>query len=201
MSPVNELILIGGGGHCRSCIDVIEAGGNWKITGILDVAAQVGQRVFDYEIIGTDAEIETLAKRGAAFLVSVGQIKSPDLRIALYEKVSLVGGQLPVLISPRAYVSPRAELGAGTIVMHGAVVNCGAKIGANVIVNSMALIEHEASVGDHCHISTGARINGDAIVGAGCFIGSNAVLHHGARVAEAQIVAAGAVYRAHAKQG
>lgn len=196
MLPTNELILIGGGGHCRSCIDVIEARGDWKIAGILDVAARVGERVFDYEIIGTDDEIERFNKNGAAFLVSVGQIKSPDRRIALYEKVRLAGGRLPVLTSPNAYVSPRAELGAGTIVMHGAVVNCGAKVGANVIVNSMALIEHDAWVGDHCHISTGARVNGDAVVGARSFIGSNAVLHHGARVDEARVVAAGAVYRA-----
>ncbi len=197
MATNNELILLGGGGHCRSCIDVVEAHGGWKIAGIIDLPDRVGERVFDYEIIGTDRDIGELAKRGAAFLVAVGQIKSSDRRVALYEKVRSVGGRLPFLVSPHAYVSPRARLGRGTIVMHHAVVNCGAIVGDNVIVNSMALIEHDAQVSDHCHISTSALVNGGAAVGARAFIGSNAVLHHGARVPEGHIVAAGAVYRAH----
>lgn len=192
----NELILLGGGGHCRSCIDVIEAHGGWKIAGILDMAVRIGERMFGHEIIGTDDDIHRWATHGMKFLVTVGQIKSPDCRVALYERVRAVNGQLVSIVSPLAYVSPRAELGQGTIVMHGALVNCGAKIGANVIVNSKALIEHDAEIGDHCHISTSAIVNGGVAVGSRTFIGSNAVLHHGVRVPAGHCVAAGATYRA-----
>ena len=192
----DEIVLIGGGGHCRSCIDVIEARGGLTIAGILDVAARAGELVFGYQVIGTDEDIGQLASRGAKFLITIGQIKSPDRRVALHDKVRASNGQLASIVSPLAYVSPRAELGPGTIVMHGAVVNCGARVGANVIVNSKALIEHDATVGDHCHISTAAVVNGGVEVGPCTFIGSNAVLHHGARVPAGSIVAAGAAYRA-----
>jgi sugar O-acyltransferase (sialic acid O-acetyltransferase NeuD family) len=191
----NQLVLLGGGGHCRSCIDVVEAHGGWTIAGILDVPARIGERVFDYEIIGSDEDIGQFAKRGIAFFVTIGQIKSPDRRVALYEKVRAVAGKMPTLVSPHAYVSPRAKLGSGTVVMHHATVNCGAVVGANVIVNSMALIEHDAQIGDHCHVSTAALVNGGAAVGARTFIGSNAVLHQGARVPEDSIIAAGSVFR------
>lgn len=191
-----DLILIGGGGHCRSCIDVIEAEGAWIIAGVLDRSERLGERVFDYPIIGTDSDIVRFAQASAHFLVTVGQIKSADQRIALYAKVRAAAGGLPIIVSPDTRVSPRASVGQGTIVMHGVVVNAGARIGENVIVNSMALIEHDAQVGDHCHISTGARVNGDVSVGGRCFIGSGAILHHGARVPEGTVVPAGSVYRA-----
>jgi sugar O-acyltransferase (sialic acid O-acetyltransferase NeuD family) len=193
-----ELILLGGGGHCRSCIDVIEAHGGWNITGILDLAPRIGERMFGHQIIGTDDDVRQLVTRGMKFLITVGQIASPDCRVALYDKVQAANGQLVSIVSPLAYVSPRAELGPGTIVMHGAIVNCGARIGANVIINSKALIEHDAEVGDHCHISTAAIVNGGAAVGSRTFIGSNAVLLQGVRVPAGHVVAAGATYRAQA---
>lgn len=193
---VSELILLGGGGHCRSCIDVIEAHGGWKIVGILDIATRIGECMFGHQIIGTDNDVGQLATRGMKFLITIGQTKSADRRVALFKKICSANGQLASIVSPRAYVSPRAELGQGTIVMHHALVNCGARVGANVIINSKALIEHDAEVGDHCHISTAAIVNGGVTVGSCAFIGSNAVLHHGARVPAGHVVAAGSTYRA-----
>ncbi len=70
----NELILIGGGGHCKSCIDVIEQSGQYKIAGILDKRENIGQTVLGYEIIGEDEQIESLAKKGFIFLITLGQI-------------------------------------------------------------------------------------------------------------------------------
>ena len=32
---------------------------------------------------------------------------------------------MPSIISPLAYVSPKAKIGEGTIVMHGAIINKG----------------------------------------------------------------------------
>jgi sugar O-acyltransferase (sialic acid O-acetyltransferase NeuD family) len=191
-----KLILIGGGGHCRSCIDVIEAEGMWAIAGVLDSGLRIGERVFDYPVVGTDEDIPRLAGESRQFLVTLGQIKSADRRMALYARVRAAQGKLPVIVSPHAHVSPRASVGQGSIVMHGALVNAGARVGENVILNSMALIEHDAEVGDHCHISAGARINGGANVAARSFVGSGAVVFHGARMPESTQVPAGSVFRA-----
>ncbi len=53
-------------------------------------------------------------------------LNPPDLRIRLYERLRQLGFEMPVVMSPRAYVSRHASVGEGTIVMHGAIVNAGA---------------------------------------------------------------------------
>ena len=49
--PTKPLILLGGGGHCKSVIDVAESAG-YTILGILDKPELVGNKVLDYENIG-----------------------------------------------------------------------------------------------------------------------------------------------------
>jgi len=194
-----NLILIGGGGHCKSVIDIAESSG-WNILGILDVAEHVGKKVLDYTIIGTDEQISEFVKK-ACFLVTVGQIKSTGLRIKLHEKILSAGGELATVIAADAHVSRYSEIGKGTVVMHKAVVNADAKIGIGCIINTMANIEHDATIGNYCHISTGAMVNGDCTVGDRTFIGSGAVLANGVSVASDCIVAGSSFVRKSIVQG
>lgn len=172
---MEDLILFGGGGHCRSCIDVIEAGKEYHIAGIIDVAEKVNQSVLGYTIIGTDDDLGRLVKKYRHFLITIGQIGSADLRIEKFEHLKELGASFPVIVSPRAHVSRHGVIGEGTIIMHNVVVNAGAKIGRNCIINTGAIIEHDAVIGDHCHISTGAIVNGGTLIRTGTFLGSNAV--------------------------
>ena len=137
------LILIGGGGHCKSCIDVVEQEGRYAIAGILDKPELVGTQLLNYPIIGADDEITKLAENHC-FLITVGQIKSPAIRLAIYAKLKEAGAEIATIVSPRAYLSAHARLGEGSIVMHGATVNADAIIGNNCIINSHALVEHDA---------------------------------------------------------
>ena len=189
----SDLILIGGGGHCKSVIDVIETESKYNIIGILDVPGMIGKDLFGYKIIGTDQDIHNLINKGASFLVTIGHISSPEKRINIYGKLKELDAPLAKVISPMAYVSKNSEIGEGTIIMHHAFVNTGVRIGANCIINTKALIEHEVSIGNHCHISTGTVINGGCTVKDGCFIGSNSVLIQGIEVGRNSLVGAGAV--------
>ncbi len=171
---MNKLILIGGGGHCKSCIDVIEQSGLHEIVGILDRQENVGQKVLGYDIVGTDEQIERWVNEGCEFLVTVGQVRSSHVRQGLYSKLLQYEAKIATIISPRAYVSKHAVIEAGSIVMHDALINANARIGKNCIINSKALVEHDAVIGDHCHISTAATINGGTEIKRGTFFGSNA---------------------------
>ncbi|MBN2638869.1 MAG: acetyltransferase [Bacteroidales bacterium] len=170
-----EIILIGGGGHCTSCIDVIEQQGKYIIKGILDTSEKVGREILGYKIMGTDDDIENLSITTSHFFVTIGQIDNNQLRIKLFNRLKELGLKLPIILSPYAYVSPHAKIGEGTIIMHGAVVNANAIVGRNCIINSNALVEHDAIVGDYCHISTGSVLNGGVKLGEGSFFGSGAV--------------------------
>ncbi len=191
-----ELILIGAGGHARSCIDVIEQEGNFKITGLVGLENELGSQVNGYEVIATDESLSTLIGKAQFALIALGQISSPDARIKLFERALRAGFELARVASPSAYLSPSAQIGKGTIVMHGAIINAGVKVGSNCIINSKALLEHDTQVLDNCHISTGVILNGGVLVEEGCFIGSGTIVKEGVSIGVRSVVGMGSLLNA-----
>ncbi len=169
-----KILLLGAGGHCHSVVDVIEQENRFAITGVVDNEKNIGETVLGYPVIGRDNDLRELRKKYRYALVSVGQIKSSTIRVKLFNLLKELGFELPVIISPFAYVSQHATIEEGSIVMHQALINANAKIGKNCIINTKALIEHDGIIEDNCHISTGAVINGGVVVKEGTFFGSNA---------------------------
>lgn len=188
---MKKLILLGGGGHCRSCIDVIEQEGIYEIAGILDKKELLGEKILAYDFVGTDDDISKFVSMGCEFLVTVGQIKSSLLRENIFSLLKVNNAQIATVVSPRAYVSKHANIGMGTIVMHDALINVNATIGNNCIINSKALIEHDSDIGNNCHISTGAIINGSVCVDDNSFVGSNAVSREGCYIKKNTFIKAG----------
>lgn len=189
----SRLVLIGGGGHCASCIDVVESSGKWEIAGIIDSAEKKGESILGYEVIGTDEDLPVFARRYEAALVTVGQIKSADTRRRLLQLSRDAGFELPAVVASTAMVSRHARLEEGVIVMHHALVNVRASVGFGCIINTGAIIEHDAEIADFCHVSTGAVVNGGCKVGQGAFVGSRAVLRNHITICAGVILGAGAV--------
>jgi len=192
---MKDLILIGGGGHCRACIDVIEQHGVYSIAGIVDREERKGEKVLGYEIVASDDELHILFSRFRFFLVTLGQITNWARRKQLFDAVRAGGGELAVIVSPLAYVSRHARIGSGTIVMHHALVNAGAEVGSNCIVNTKALIEHDVTIGDHCHISTGSLVNGGVVIEEGSFWGSGAVARENIQVGRNSVIGCNATVK------
>ena len=188
-----KIILIGGGGHCKSCIDVIEQEGRFTIAGIVDLPEKKQHNVLGYPVIGADVDLAELIKTFPNFLITLGQIKSPARRIELFNDLMQMGAHFPVIQSPLAYISPHAQVSEGTIVMHHALINAGARVGMNCIINTKALLEHDAVIEDHCHISTGAVVNGGVKIGSGSFFGSNSVCKEYIEIGENAVIGCGEV--------
>jgi sugar O-acyltransferase (sialic acid O-acetyltransferase NeuD family) len=193
MMHAKELILIGGGGHCKACIDVIEQEGIYSIKGILDSFKEVGSNVLGYEILGGDNDIDLFVKQKCFFLVTVGQVNVGNLRKKIFQKLVKNSAQMATVISPKAYVSKYAYIGNGTIIMHGAIVNADVKIGQNCIINNLCNIDHESIVGDNSHVSTCAVVNGKCVIGEMVMIGSGAVLIQDVKVGNEIVIGAGSV--------
>lgn len=187
------LYLLGAGGHCRSVIDVIEAVGHHSIKGIIGQVNEVGKKIMGYAVCGSDADLDNLLSPRCSAFVTVGQIKSADLRKELFNKLLDLKVEIPVVVSPEAYLSAHSDVRAGTILMHGSVVNSCAEIGYNCIINSMALVEHDVRVGDHSHIATRATLNGGVKVGSGCFIGSGSIVKEGISIGDSVVIGAGSL--------
>ena len=190
---MNGIVLIGGGGHCKSVIDVLREENKFQIAGIIDVPEKLGSEVSDIPCIGTDEQIPELAEKFGNFVITMGHLGNPKQRMELFDAVLNSGGELPPIVSPLAYVSSSADIGIGTVILHNAVVNAFAQIGPNCILNTGAIVEHDASVSGNAHISTRAVVNGQCQVGEMSFVGSGAVLAHNVRIGRSNLIGAGSV--------
>jgi sugar O-acyltransferase (sialic acid O-acetyltransferase NeuD family) len=192
---MKPLLLVGGGGHCLSCIDVIETEGKWQIAGVIEQSGGPKETILGYSVLGHDEILAELRKHHDYALVTVGQIKNVEIRTRLFNRLKDLNFSLPIIVSPHAYVSKHSSLFEGSMIFHGAVVNAGASVGSNTFINIQALIEHDAIIGSDCHIATGAKVNGGCVIGKQTFIGSGAVIHQDVQVGEKCIIGAGCIVR------
>lgn len=183
------LVLVGGGGHCRSCLNVAERL-NWPIQGVLD--PQIKGLIYQYPVLGGDEWISQQADlQSLQFLLTVGMVSNSVLRQKLYLRMQQQNVQFATLIASSALVSRHAQIDQGTAILEFALVNASAHVFENVIINTAVLIEHDVQVGAHSHVATRAVINGGARIGRGCMIGSNAVVLQGIQIADNVIIGAG----------
>lgn len=187
-----DIILIGGGGHCISCIDVIEQEDKFNIVGVVDLNEI--KNVQGYKFLGSYSNLKELIKYYKYAFITFGHIKNIAERNDTFTLLQELGFIIPSIISPKAYVSKNSKIGDGSIVMHGSIINSNASIGKNCIVNTNALVEHDSHVGNNCHISTGSIINGSCKIGEGSFIGSNATIVNGSVITNNSFIKAGSIY-------
>jgi sugar O-acyltransferase (sialic acid O-acetyltransferase NeuD family) len=185
-----NIVLVGGGGHCISVIDIIENANEYNILGILDSNVSENN-ILGYKVLGGDNLIPKLVNENTYFLITVGQIKSFSIRKNIAKNLTENNAKLATVISCLAYVSKHAQIEEGTIIMNHAVVNAKSKIGKNCIINTKANIEHGVSIGEFCHISTCAVVNGESVIGNGTFIGSNATISNNILIKDDSIISAG----------
>lgn len=169
-----NLVLFGGGGHCLSCIDVINSTKVFKIKKIFDLKAK---KIKNLEV-SNEIDISQILKITKNAHISFAFIKNVSHREKLFKKLKKNGFLFPVIKSPNSYISKNSKIEEGTILMHHTMVNYGSYIGKNCIINTKSLIEHGVKIEDNCHISTGVIINGDSIIKKKTFIGSGTVINH-----------------------
>ena len=193
---MEDIILLGMGGHAHSVVDSIEQAGIYHIKGFLDTGEIKGTFYRDYPVLDTDNALKRYYDSGVknAF-VTVGFMGHGTVRERLFRQLKDIGYTLPNIIDNTATVSDYAKLGQGIFVGKKAVINAEAEIGDMCIVNTGAIIEHDCEVGEFSHISVGSVLCGDVHVGRASFVGANAVVIQGTRVGSHCIVAAGAVAR------
>ncbi|MBH32198.1 MAG: acetyltransferase [Gammaproteobacteria bacterium] len=174
---MTKILIIGSGGHAKVCVDLLEESSQFEILGI--VSPDLSKEFCSYPILGDDNDLKNLKQNADHALIGIGQVKNPNSRISVFNLLKENGFNLPSIISESSYISPKSELGEGTVVLRNCIVNRDAKIGSNTIINNKALIEHDVTIGNNCHVSTGALVNGGVKIGNNCFIGSGSVIRQG----------------------
>lgn len=192
---MKNLIVIGSGGHAVSCIDVIESTKKFKIIGLICDNKKIGDTLLGYKIIGRLNELKKLKKKSRNIFIAIGQIKTPKLRINVFNKCKKLNFNLPVIISSKAIVSKHSKIGDGTIVHHLAILNANTSIGKNCIINSQSLIEHDVTIEDNCHVSTNAIINGSCLIKKNTFIGSSTVISNNISIKKKKFIKLGSIVK------
>lgn len=193
---MKSLVLIGNGGHCRSCIEVIETSKEFKIKGLISHPNNSIKTFMNYKVIGNDDNLDNCFAKGDQALICIGQISSAEKRVNIFYSLEKKGISMATIKSKFSIVSRYSSIGKGSAIMHNVTVNANAYIGVNCILNTNSLIEHDARVGNHCHISTGAIVNGAAEIGNECFIGSGAIIREGVKIGDKSIISSGQIVMA-----
>lgn len=192
--PDKGLVLIGGGGHCKSVADSLSSIQDYTEVAITDLLMPAGSKIGKYTIVGTDSILPHLYNEGFfhAF-ITVGSIKGTAIRRAIYRHAKDIGFRFPSIIDKSAEVSSSAAIHQGVYVGKKAVINAESSIGDFAIINTGCVIEHECRIGDFTHVSVGATVCGGCEIERDVFIGANATIIHGVRIGKNSIIGAGSV--------
>lgn len=187
-----KLLLIGGGGHCRSVLDCVLSLNYYDDIGIVDFDSSIS--MLSIPVIGCDDDLPTLKSNGwTNAFVTVGSIGSTALRRKIYDKLIKMGFQCPSIIDSSANIANNVKVGEGVFIGKGAIINTGTKIGNCAIVNTGSIIEHDCSIGDVSHISTGSTLCGQVVIGNDTHVGAGAVVRQCVTIGDNTIIGAGSV--------
>ncbi len=189
---VEDIILVGYGGHAKSVADCVVRQNKYRIIGYTDFEPRNAK----HRYLGTDAVLKDYFDQGVKnAVIGIGYMGTGELRVRLYEFIKGIGYSLPVIADPSAIISETASVGEGAFIGKGAIVNAEAVVGKMAIVNTMALVEHECVVGDFTHVAVGAVLCGQVRVGNAVLVGANATILQCIDIPSNKIIPAGETIR------
>lgn len=189
-----KILLIGGGGHCRSVIDSLLELSIYSEIEIIDRYENIGNHVIGIPIIGCDDDLLALFKDGyRETFVTVGSTGDTTTRIKLFKMLHDIGYDITSIIDATAKVSKNVVIESGVFIGKNSVVNTGSIIRKGAIINSGSIIEHDCQIGAFTHIAPGAVLCGDVVVGDYTHIGANATIKQQVHIGSNSIIGMGSV--------
>lgn len=187
-----SLLLIGGGGHCRSVLDCLISLGKYNQIGIVDNDKSVS--ALGISVVGNDEDLPELIHDGwTSAFITVGSTGSTGIRRRLYHLIKDLGFQIPIIIDPTAIIAGEIEIKEGAFIGKRTVINSGSRIGNCAIINTGSIIEHDCCIGDFSHVSPGTTICGQVLIGNDTHIGAGAVVRQGITIGGNTLIGAGSV--------
>ncbi|WHE06691.1 acetyltransferase [Thermoanaerobacterium thermosaccharolyticum] len=188
-----KLLLLGGGGHCKSVLDSLNFS-KYSEIGIVDKKESIGKVILNIPVIGTDDDLEKLYRMGYNYaFVTVGSTGDPSIRIKLFNILEKIGFEILNVIDPTAIVSKYATLENGIYVGKNAVINAGSFIGKGTIINTASSIDHDCNIGQFVHIAPGCVLCGEVKIGEYTHIGARSVIKQRIEIGANSLIGMGSV--------
>lgn len=187
---MEKIIVVGGGGHAKVIISILKKIEKYEIIGFTSLEKK--EEIFGVPFLGSDEVLNEYFNKGVQKLaLGLGQIKSSEPRRKIVNKLLEIGFDFPKIVSPDSIISEDVEIGNGTIIMNGVVVNCATCIGNFSIVNTNSSIDHDCNIGSFTHIAPGATLGGEVKVGVDVLIGIGTNVMQCTEICDGCIISAG----------
>lgn len=185
-------VILGAGGHGRVVLDILTAGGDYRVVGFIDSNPMLaGRRIDGVPVLGDAGLLSKLKDDGlAGAIVAIGD---NGVRRAFVQTLEELNIPLVNAIHPSAQIASTARLGRNVVIAAGCCVCAHAQIGDSVILNTGCIVDHECMIGTAAHVCPGARLAGHVTIESGAFIGIGATIIQNVRIGFESMVGAGAV--------
>jgi len=183
-----RLIIIGASGHGKVVADIAQKMNKWEKIEFLDDNEEI-EVALGLKVVGKLTDIEKFINNSDVF-VAIGDNAT---REKVFSKFEIIGATIPTLIHPSSIIGTDVNIGPGTVIMAGVVINCCTTIGKGCIINTSSSIDHDNVIDDFVHISPGARLAGTVKVGRLTWIGIGASIIHNLFVTDKCTIGAGSV--------
>lgn len=190
---MEDIVLLGAGGHCKVIIDVINSKNKYNILGLVDKDIQSKTKL-GFDVLGDESILKEIFLSGVSnAFVCIGSINNNYLRYELFTMLKKIGFTIPVLVHQSSVISDSVILGEGTVVMPGCFINSGTSIGSNSIINTGSIVEHDCILKNNVHICPRSVLAGNVMVSDNSIIGVGSCVIQGITISENVIIGAGSV--------
>ena len=184
---MKNILIIGGGGHAKVLISIIQKLDQYSIIGYTDLEDK--GEILGIKYLGSDDHnFGELENKTRLAVLGLGQIKKSSIRKKIAEKYIDHGFHFPRIIAPSAIVNQDVTIADGTVVMDGVIINSGSRIGEFSILNTGSIIEHDCEIGSFVHIAPGAVLSGSVHIGDGVLIGTGAKVINNVKINDRVII-------------
>lgn len=188
-----RVFLVGANGHAKVVIDIIEKQRKYDVAFLYDTnPALQGVGFYGYRVAGSEHDLFDKPEYRDV-RVGIAAVGDNRIRASIVDWLKPRSVRLVSAIHPSAQIGRGVEIGDGTVVMAGAIINSDSHIGDNAIINTKASVDHDCTIHDLVHIAPGATLCGGVTVGKGSFICAGAIILPGITIGTNCIIGAGAV--------
>ena len=192
MKSYIEVIIIGANieGQLAAVLDLINIMSSYKVIGYLDNKINKDITYGDMSIpyLGSSDDLSNTDFPDAKFHIAIGNNRS---RSIIMEQLTKLNKEVITLVHPAAFLSQTCEVGMGTFVGAGAILNGDTVVGNVCIIEAGCVIQNNTRIGDAVCISSGCSIAARVIISDESFIGIDSCVLPDISIGQGVMIGAG----------
>ncbi|MDV7339791.1 acetyltransferase [Terasakiella sp. A23] len=189
------LLLIGAGGHAKTVLDAALASGR-TVLGLVDVdPKKIGQKIFSIPILNQTEALQNYRPDDVELVIAIGSIGDAHMREKMVHQFKALGYDFARVIHPHAIIGSDTSIGAGTVVLAGAIIQSSCNIAEHVILNTGSQMDHDCIIGSFTHLAPGAVLCGSVHLEDHVHIGPNATVIQGKNITRGCLIPSGTIVK------